>query len=115
MNVMVAGLSGSGKTTHAKLLADQFKLHYISGSETRLRHVHPTQKPVHPGFWRLSHSAELLDKERMKRPEADLAADEEMRQISLERAGIVFDVWALPWLSGGLALRIWLEIRRAHV
>jgi cytidylate kinase len=119
MNIMIAGLTGAGKTTHARLLAAEFQLRYISGSAIRLKHVHPAQDHTTSEFWRTSSDAKVLDHQRLEQPNADLAADEEMRQMSATEDGLVFDVWMLPWLSKSAALRIWfecsLEIRARRV
>jgi adenylate kinase family enzyme len=54
MNIVISGLSGSGKTTYSKLLAEEFNLRYISGSSLRLEHLSHDPEKFEPAFWALS-------------------------------------------------------------
>ena len=65
-NVCISGLTASGKTTHSHLLAGEFGLTYVSGSQIQLNFmgVSPIQKkdfwitPAAKVFWALSEENE---------------------------------------------------------
>ena len=101
-SVCVSGLTASGKTTHSLLLAGEFGLTFVSGSQVRLFQsgVFPIQQK---DFWVTPEGKSLWREEVFERVEIEL-----LRLESLA-AGYVFDTFTMPWLHKTSALCIWLE------
>ena len=101
-NVCVSGLTAAGKTTHSLLLAGEFGLTFVSGSQVRLFQsgVFPIQQK---DFWVTAEGKSLWREEVFERVEVEL-----LRLESLA-TGYVFDTFTMPWLHKAPALCIWLE------
>lgn len=99
-----AGLTAAGKTTHARLLAEQLGYGYVSATEVLLGIL--GIDAANDGVW--------FDRyDQIQSARAGDAADDELdRQLlalAAEREGIVFDTWALAWLSPSPMVRVWIE------
>jgi len=101
-NVCISGLTASGKTTHSHLLAGEFGLTYVSGSQIQLNFlgVSPIQSK---DFWITLEAKALWDKSQFRRIDAELLRLEEGAE------GYVFDTSTMPWRHQRPALCIWLE------
>jgi cytidylate kinase len=101
-NVIISGLTAAGKTTHCHLLAGEFGLRYVSGSQILLylSGRFPVQRR---DFW-VSDEAQTL----WKSSEAD-RVDEELARLESTEKGLVIDSLATPWLHRDPAFKIWLE------
>jgi cytidylate kinase len=102
--VAFAGLTAAGKTTHARLLAEQLGYGYVSATEVLLGIL--GIDAAADGVW--------FDRyDQIQSARAGDAADDELdRQLlalAAEREGIVFDTWALAWLSSSPMVRVWIE------
>jgi cytidylate kinase len=101
-NVCISGLTASGKTTHSHLLAGEFGLTYVSGSQIQLnfRGLSPIQDK---DFWISEGAKELAS-------EADFRKiDDELLRIEQRSVGCIFDTSLMPWRHKEPALCIWLE------
>ena len=101
-NVCISGLTASGKTTHAHLLAGEFGLTYVSGSQIQLNFlgVSPIQSK---DFW-ITHDAKALwDADQFRR------IDSELLTIESRSTGCIFDTSTMPWRHRESAFCIWLE------
>jgi cytidylate kinase len=105
LNVAFAGLTAAGKTTHARLVAAQLGYEYISATDLMLRLVGLDSVPS-AGVW-FTHF------EQLERARADDRIDDELERqltdLASTRQGIVFDTWALPWISDVEMVRVWIE------
>jgi cytidylate kinase len=105
INIAICGLSAAGKTTHAKLLAEELGYRYVSGTATlaRMLGVEPTEDPP-----RWEEIADAIG--RLRSDEVDNQLESRLLELAGEDTGQVFDVWGLPWTSAdpGLA-RLWIE------
>ena len=101
-NICISGLTASGKTTHAHLLAGEFGLTYVSGSQIQLNFlgVSPIQTK---DFW-ITHDAKALwDAEQFRK------IDSELLSIERRATGCIFDTSTMPWRHREPAFCIWLE------
>jgi cytidylate kinase len=101
-SVCISGLTAAGKTTHSHLLAGEFGLTYVSGSQIQLNFmgVSPIQTK---DFWITQEAKAFWDKTQFKRIDAELIRLESIAE------GYVFDTSTMPWRHKRPALCIWLE------
>src|SRR5690348_11596732 len=90
-NIAVAGLTAAGKTTHAKLLADEIGYRYVSATEI-LMDVLGMERNVSRSVWFTQ-----LDAIHALRSGDELDDELERRLINIasENDGLVLDTWAL--------------------
>jgi len=101
-NICISGLTASGKTTHSHLLAGEFGLTYVSGSQIQLNFlgVSPIQTK---DFWITADAKKLWDADQFRRIDAELL------KIEDRSFGCIFDTSTMPWRHRQPALCIWLE------
>ena len=101
-SICISGLTASGKTTHAHLLAGEFGLTYVSGSQIQLNFlgVSPIQTK---DFWITGEAKKLWDADQFRRIDAELL------RIEAAMQGCVFDTSTMPWRHRSAAFCIWLE------
>lgn len=100
-NVCIAGLTASGKTTHSHLLAGEFGLTYVSGSQIQLNWMGVS--PIQPkDFWISPDAKQFWKADGFSRIDAELLRLEQLT------AGYVFDTSIMPWRHKKPALCIWL-------
>lgn len=110
-NVIIAGLTASGKTTQAMHLAQALGLQYVSGSSIRSRHLGISEElAADPQFWRDSTRGGSIDHARLlHRDPGDKAVDDELIAIAKSSEDCVFDTWGMPWLFREKSLCIYLR------
>lgn len=113
-NILIAGLTSAGKTTHAKLLAQEYGLQYISASTIMLKLAGlPTEQPF--DFWVTPEGLHLSKSMSWR------SIDDECRRIEASSSDTVFDTWSMPWLCSRKCMAIWLEsslrsrVMKAHI
>ena len=101
-NVCISGLTASGKTTHTHLLAGEFGLTYVSGSQIQLNFlgVSPIQTR---DFWITLEAKALWNEEDFNKIDAELL------RLETDAEGFIFDTSTMPWRHKRPALCIWLE------
>lgn len=101
-NICISGLTASGKTTHSHLLAGEFGLTYVSGSQIQLNFlgVSPIQSK---DFWITENAKALWDPDQFRR------IDEELLNVEARSQGCIFDTSTMPWRHRHPAFSIWLE------
>lgn len=101
-NICISGLTASGKTTHSHLLAGEFGLTYVSGSQIQLNFlgVSPIQSK---DFWITQDAKSLWDESQFQRIDAEL-----LRLESVSH-GYIFDTSTMPWRRQHQGLCIWLQ------
>ena len=101
-NICISGLTASGKTTHTHLLAGEFGLTYVSGSQIQLNFlgVSPIQSK---DFWITLESKKLWNEEQFEK------IDTELMRLETQSTGYIFDTSTMPWRHKKPSLCIWLE------
>lgn len=100
-SVCISGLTASGKSTHSHLLAGEFGLTYVSGSQILLNFAGVS--PIQPkDFWVTPEAR------RLKAEDGYLRIDTELLRIESIGQGYVFDTSTHPWRHQKPALCIWL-------
>jgi cytidylate kinase len=108
LNVAISGLTAAGKTTHARLLAQELGYDYVSATEILLSLL-DVPAAERESVW-FKHSAEI---ERAREgDELDLALEAQLIDIAENRRRVVLDTWSTPWLYKGPMVRIWFESDR---
>ena len=101
-SVCISGLTAAGKTTHSHLLAGEFGLTYVSGSQIQLNFMGVS--PIQPkDFWITEEAKAFWDKKQFERIDAELIRLESIAE------GYIFDTSTMPWRHKRSALCIWLE------
>lgn len=101
-SVCISGLTASGKTTHSHLLAGEFGLTYVSGSQIQLNFmgVSPIQSK---DFWITEEAKLFWEGNQFER------IDSELLRLESISEGYIFDTSTMPWRHKKPALCIWLE------
>jgi cytidylate kinase len=101
-SVCISGLTAAGKTTHSHLLAGEFGLTYVSGSQIQLNFmgVSPIQAR---DFWITDKAKSFWDQDGFNRIDTELLRLEQLSE------GYIFDTSTMPWRHRKPALCIWLE------
>jgi cytidylate kinase len=105
--ICIAGLTGCGKSTLAKRLAERYGLKYLSGG-TALKElaIKMGYKPCERGWWETEEGMKFLE-HRLKDPQFDRQVDEQLLKWA-KNGNVVLDSWTMPWLLKG-GFKIWLE------
>lgn len=105
--ICVCGMAGSGKSTVARKLAQQYHLGYFSGGDAlKILALERGYKPKDFGWWENSEGLRFLD-ERVVDGNFDKRIDQKLLELG-EKGNIVLDSWTMPWLLKK-GFKIWLE------
>ncbi|MCW1292924.1 MAG: cytidylate kinase family protein [Candidatus Parvarchaeota archaeon] len=105
MRVLIAGLTGSGKSSVSKTVAEYLGLNYVSGSSLLKTYI---KKSFYT--WESKEGLEIL-KERLKDLSIDKSTDNKLIAEIKKSADIVVDSWTMPWLWKEDAIRVYLKAR----
>lgn len=104
--LLVAGLTGSGKTSASRALAASLGCQWVSGSDLRRRFFGLDGKDV--GAPRLSKALSegnlRLEEARMRQTSGESEFDAELLRLATSLENAVFDVWFLPWFTPNRAV-----------
>jgi len=105
--ICISGMTGSGKSTVAKRLADKYGLGYFSGGNA-LRALAQEEGYASGvrGWWETSEGLNFLQ-QRMGNPAFDKKIDEKLLELAAE-GNVVLDSWTMPWLLNK-GFKVWLE------
>ncbi|MDG6222052.1 MAG: cytidylate kinase family protein [Candidatus Bathyarchaeota archaeon] len=106
--ICVSGMTGSGKSTVAKKLAEKYELNYFSGGNAM--RILAKEEGYHSevnGWWESFEGLAFLQK-RKEDPSFDKKIDEKLLELA-EEGNVVLDSWTVPWLLKGKGFKIWLE------
>ena len=105
--VLISGMTGTGKSTLARRLAEHYGLRYFSGGDALKEiAVRMGYRPGGPGWWETSEGLRFM-KQRRGDPRFDREVDEWLVERAME-GNAVIDSWTLPWLYDG-GFKIWLS------
>ena len=105
--ICICGMTGCGKSTVAKRLAEKYGLRYVSGGDALKDLAADEGYEVGGRGWWESDEGMRFFEERMDDFEFDRRVDAKL----LEHAGegrVVLDSWTMPWLFDG-GFKVWLE------
>jgi cytidylate kinase len=105
--ICVSGMTGSGKSTVAKRLADKYGLGYFSGGNAlKTLAQEEGYNPDVTGWWETAEGLKFLQ-QRMDNPAFDKRIDEKLLELA-EQGNVVLDSWTMPWLLNE-GFKVWLE------
>jgi len=105
--ICISGMTGSGKSTVAKKLADKYGLGYFSGGNAlrTLAHEEGYESDMR-GWWETAEGLRFIQ-QRIGDPAFDRRIDEKLLELA-EQGNVVLDSWTMPWLLKE-GFKIWLE------
>jgi cytidylate kinase len=105
--ICISGMTGSGKSTVAKRLAEKYGLGYFSGGNAlkTLAQDEGYASDV-KGWWETAEGLSFLQ-QRMGDPAFDKKIDEKLLALAAE-GNVVLDSWTMPWLLKE-GFKVWLE------
>ncbi len=107
MVLCVCGMTGCGKSSIAKRLAEKYGLKYLSGGGAlKALAVEMGYKPVGRGWWESDEGMRFLQR-RVKKSKFDKKVDEKLLEWA-GRGNVVFDSWTMPWLLNE-GFKVWLD------
>lgn len=105
--ICLCGMTGCGKSTVAKRLAEKLGLKYFSGGNAlKTLAIEEGYKPIEIGWWETAEGRRFLQ-QRMKDPKFDKTVDEKLLELA-KQGNVVLDSWTMPWLLKK-GFKIWLE------
>ena len=105
--ICICGISGCGKSTVAKRLAEKHGLRYASGGDAlKDLAVEEGYEVGGSGWWESEEGMRFFE-QRMNDLEFDRRVDQRLLEWARE-GGVVLDSWTMPWLFDG-GFKVWLE------
>ena len=105
--ICISGMTGSGKSSVAKRLAEKYGFRYFSGGDAlRILAKEEGYNSDVRGWWESSEGLNFL-KQRMSDPAFDKKIDEKLLELAAE-GNIVLDSWTTPWLLKE-GFKVWLD------
>ena len=105
--ICISGMTGSGKSTVAKKIAEKYGFDYFSGGNAlRVLAQEEGYKSEVTGWWESAEGLKFL-KQRMIDPIFDKKIDERLLDLA-KKGNVVLDSWTMPWLLND-GFKVWLE------
>ena len=105
--ICISGMTGSGKSTVAKKIAEKYGFDYFSGGNAlRVLAQEEGYKSEVTGWWESAEGLKFL-KQRMIDPIFDKKIDEKLLDLA-KKGNVVLDSWTMPWLLND-GFKVWLE------
>lgn len=105
--ICVCGMTGCGKSTVARRLAQKYGLRYVSGGNAlKTLAIQAGYKPAETGWWETNEGMNFL-RQRMEDSKFDKKVDEKLLELA-EQGNVVLDSWTMPWLLKE-GLKVWFE------
>lgn len=105
--ICICGLSGSGKSTQAKIIAKKYGLkNYSGGDALKALAIEKGYKSQEHGWWESNEGLRFL-KTRSKDSKLDYLIDNKLLEIA-KNGNIILDSWTMPWLLK-TGFKIWLD------
>ncbi|MCA1229395.1 cytidylate kinase family protein [Saccharopolyspora sp. 6M] len=103
-NIAFAGLTAAGKTTHAKLLAQDLDYDYVSATDILLQILGIEEPGDQVWFSKLKE---------INQYRKDGGIDDALERRILHEHGLrsrtIMDTWALAWIGADPLVRVWIE------
>jgi cytidylate kinase len=105
--ICVSGMTGCGKSTAARRLAEKYGLRYVSGGGAlKALAVEAGYKPTETGWWETDEGMKFL-RQRMDDSKFDKKVDEKLLELA-GQGNVVLDSWTMPWLLKE-GFKVWFE------
>ncbi|MBT8171719.1 cytidylate kinase family protein [Candidatus Bathyarchaeota archaeon] len=105
--ICISGMTGSGKSTVAKKIADKYGLRYFSGGNAlKVMAQEEGYTSNVRGWWETIEGLNFLQ-QRINNPAFDKKIDERLLKLA-DEGDVVLDSWTMPWLLKK-GFKIWLE------
>ena len=105
--ICICGMTGCGKSTVAKKLAEKYGLKYLSGGDVlKALAIEAGYKPAEVGWWETDAGMRFL-RQRMEVSEFDKKVDGKLMELA-KQGNVVLDSWTMPWLLKE-GFKVWLE------
>jgi len=105
--ICVCALTGCGKSTVARRLAEKYGLRYISGGNAlKALATEAGYKPAEIGWWETDEGLNFL-RQRMDDFRFDKKVDAKLLELA-KQGNVVLDSWTMPWLLKE-GFKVWLE------
>lgn len=105
--ICICGMTGCGKSTLAKQLANKYELKYFSGGDTLKALANEIgYKQSGKDWWETKEGTRFLQ-QRIKENKFDKKVDEKLIKLA-EQGNVVLDSWTMPWLLKE-GFKVWLE------
>ena len=108
IGICVCGMTGCGKSTIAKRLAEKYGLRYLSGGNAlKALAIEAGYKPAEIGWWETDEGMRFLQR-RIEDSEFDKKVDRKLLELA-KQGNVVLDSWTMPWLLKE-GFKVWLEV-----
>lgn len=105
--ICICGMTGCGKSTLAKQLANKYELKYFSGGDTLKALANEIgYKQSGKDWWETKEGTRFLQ-QRIKENKFDKKVDKKLIKLA-EQGNVVLDSWTMPWLLKE-GFNVWLE------
>lgn len=105
--ICISGMTGCGKSTVAKRLAEKYGLRYVSGGGAlKALAIEAGYKHAEVGWWETDEGMKFLQR-RMDDSEFDKKVDGKLLELA-RQGNVVLDSWTMPWLLKE-GFKVWLE------
>ncbi|MCC6028880.1 MAG: cytidylate kinase family protein [Candidatus Korarchaeum sp.] len=95
-NICLSGMTGTGKSTLARKLAEKYGLKVVSGGEILKEIIAGEESLRDPGWWEREQGEEALER-RLEDSKYDLEVDRRLMELAKE-GGYVLDSWTMAYL-----------------
>ncbi len=102
-NIAFAGLTAVGKTTHAKILAEQLGYEWISATAILLDLLGTGTCPEKVWFTDYESIQKAREDDRV-----DIELELRVRTLAESKDGLILDTWAMAYIYEGPLLRLWI-------
>ena len=105
-NVAFAGLTAAGKTTHAKILAEQLGFNYVSATQTILDIIGMDEDPDRVWLDKYVEVEQAREGDKI-----DIELESRMSKLADTHSGLILDTWAMAWIYNGSTpmVRLWID------
>ena len=97
MKICISGLTGSGKSTLSKRLAEHYGVPLLSGGDMLKKLIAGDEAMADPGWWEREVGRAAMEIRR-RDPGFDKRVDEELIKAALRLRDVVLDSWTMPYL-----------------
>jgi cytidylate kinase len=103
-NIAFAGLTAAGKTTHAKILAEQLGYEVVSATALLLDILGSKANPEKVWFTEYETIEKAREDDRV-----DRELERRLGVLAESKDGLILDSWAMAYIYEGPLIRLWIE------